>query len=488
MKRLTALLLSLTLLFALVPAARAAGSPPYSLQYLQNVTGSRYVSYTGLEEVHTEDYSRTQRTLEAYDALELFLAKGGSWSAIIEPFRNAFQNAGFRETTSLDSNGQNMYWFGLNEDVFIILGEKTSHDILNESGLVFIEHNHVTAAAAPTPAPTPTPVPTPAPAPAGLTAQQAAQALYELGLFGGTGTDANGNPVFDLERAPTRQEAITMLVRLLGKEAEAKAGTWNIPFSDVADWARPYVGYAYTNGLTDGTSAATYGGTDAVTASQYLTFVLRALGYEAGTDFQWDRAWELSDRIGLTCGQYHAGTAHFVRGDIAIISNNALKMVRKGTNTTLLSTLNLPAQQDNKSTNIIKANILEAFATGLEIRKAGAEQALTELQEVLSTNYSGAYLQAYYVAIMQKEQMQTQRALEYWKKAIDLCGNYSDTQAMKKYIQELVDLYTGYANYNLTIDNVLEFVANYLPGIQEQDQVINEKINTEINRWVAENT
>lgn len=156
MKRLTALLLSLTLLFALVPAARAAGSPPYSLQYLQNINGTRYVSYTGLEDVHTEEYSLTQRTLEAYDALELFLISSGSWSAIVEPFRRAFQNAGFSEDMLLDSNNQITYWYGLDEDLFIIRGEKSSHDMFNESGFVFIEHNHVTVAATPTPTPAPT--------------------------------------------------------------------------------------------------------------------------------------------------------------------------------------------------------------------------------------------------------------------------------------------------------------------------------------------
>ena len=62
----------------------------------------------------------------------------------------------------------------------------------------------------------------------------AANALHELGLFNGTGTDANGNPVYDLDRAPSRHEAVTMLVRLLGKETEAQNGTWNTPFSDVA--------------------------------------------------------------------------------------------------------------------------------------------------------------------------------------------------------------------------------------------------------------
>ena len=155
-------------------------------------------------------------------------------------------------------------------------------------------------------------------------ANEAAQSLYELGLFSGTGTDANGNPIFDLDRAPTRHEAVTMLVRLLGKGEEAENGTWNTPFTDVADWAKPYVGYAYTNDLTAGTSATTYSGNNTVTASEYLTFVLRALGYSSGADFQWDRAWQLSDSLGITNGQYNADTTSFTRGDVAIISYNAL--------------------------------------------------------------------------------------------------------------------------------------------------------------------
>lgn len=133
-------------------------------------------------------------------------------------------------------------------------------------------------------------------------AQEAAQTLHELGLFKGTGTDAAGKPVFDLNRAPTRAEAVMMLVRQLGKEAEALAGSWEIPFTDVADWAKPYVGHAYANGLTTGVSETSFGGNQAVTAAQFLTFVLRALGYESGKDFSWDSAWTLTDTLGMTSG------------------------------------------------------------------------------------------------------------------------------------------------------------------------------------------
>ena len=149
-------------------------------------------------------------------------------------------------------------------------------------------------------------------------AQTGAEELYGLGLFLGTGTDPEGNPVFGLEESATRQQAIVMLIRLLGLEDEALGGGHSHPFTDVDDWADPYVAYAYENKLTAGTSAATFGGGDAVSAAHYITFVLRALGYSSDTDFSWDRAWELSDKINLTDGKYNEETAEFLRGDMAL--------------------------------------------------------------------------------------------------------------------------------------------------------------------------
>lgn len=158
----------------------------------------------------------------------------------------------------------------------------------------------------------------------------AAQTLYELDLFRGTGINADGSPIFSLDRTPTRNQAIIMLVRLLGKEAEALSGSWDIPFTDVSDSMRPYVGYAYAHKLTGGTTATTFSGSAPVKANQYITFVLRALGYESGRDFQVSTAWTLSDQLGITAGQYRAGTA-FTRGGVADISWGALSAALKGT-------------------------------------------------------------------------------------------------------------------------------------------------------------
>lgn len=198
-------------------------------------------------------------------------------------------------------------------------------------------------------------------------AQQAAEALYELGLFNGTGTNEDGTPIFELDRTPNRQEAITMLVRLLGKEEEAKAGTWSTPFTDLAEWATPYVGYAYTNGLTNGTSETTFGSTDLVSVSQYLTFVLRALGYEDGTDFQWYEAWVKSDELGLTSGQYSAETTDFTRGDVAVISSQALNCKLKGSTTRLQDTFPVKITGIQLSQNTLELKTSETAQLTAEI-------------------------------------------------------------------------------------------------------------------------
>lgn len=182
---------------------------------------------------------------------------------------------------------------------------------------------------------------------------RAAESLYQLGLFNGTGAYADGSPKFELDRVPTRFEAVTMLVRLLGKEAEAKSGAWTTPFTDLEPWAAPYVGYAYANQLTSGVSGERFGGEEKVTAAQYLTFVLRALGYRSGEDFDWSRAWELTDQLGLTAGRYHAQTTRFLRGDVALISCNALNIACKDSDRKLYQTLGLSEEKQALAASLL---------------------------------------------------------------------------------------------------------------------------------------
>ncbi|MDR3149993.1 MAG: hypothetical protein LBT88_08320 [Oscillospiraceae bacterium] len=150
----------------------------------------------------------------------------------------------------------------------------------------------------------------------------AADTLHVLGLF--LGTDSG----YELDRTPTRAEAAVMLVRFLGKEAEANlAVRYSAPFSDVPDWAKPYVGYLYANGITNGVSATEFGSSQLCSVKMYSAFIMRALGYADGMDFIYDTA-DITVRT-LIYSNLTAG--NFTRGDMTALSELALASEVKST-------------------------------------------------------------------------------------------------------------------------------------------------------------
>lgn len=159
--------------------------------------------------------------------------------------------------------------------------------------------------------------------------------LSDLGLFQGTG---NG---YQLDRAPTRAEAATMLVRLLGAEAEAEELDYSAPFTDLDDWQKPYVQYLYDNGLTTGATATTFEPEDTCSAQMYTTFLLRALGYSdaAGGDFTYTGAVDFGKSIGLV-DYANCNETNFLRDHVAAMSLTALNTaVKDDADTKLLEKL-----------------------------------------------------------------------------------------------------------------------------------------------------
>ncbi|MEA4816391.1 MAG: hypothetical protein VB120_05995 [Lachnospiraceae bacterium] len=155
-----------------------------------------------------------------------------------------------------------------------------------------------------------------------------ASALKQLRLF--KGVSANN---FDLDRAPTRTEAMIMLISILGQQSKAANGSWTHPFTDVASWADKYIGYAYENGLTKGMSATEYGSGNA-DSDMYLTFMLRTLGY---SDSAGDFSWDAPDTLASSCGILPSGlnSQNFMRADAVLVSWAALKAKMKDGSQTL---------------------------------------------------------------------------------------------------------------------------------------------------------
>ena len=138
----------------------------------------------------------------------------------------------------------------------------------------------------------------------------AARGLYLLGLAKGYDTTGTN---FGLTDSLTRAQTVVQVIRFLGVEAEVKAGSYTIPFTDVPDWAVNYVGYAYENGITAGRSATVFDANGVVDEMQFLTFMLRAIGYkDAEGDFKWNDPFSLAKRIGMTDAD--AAGASFHRG------------------------------------------------------------------------------------------------------------------------------------------------------------------------------
>ena len=165
--------------------------------------------------------------------------------------------------------------------------------------------------------------------------EEDAELLSELGIF--RGSDLG----FELERVPTRQEALIMLIRLLGEEEEALAYTGKSPFTDLTGWleGRNYIHYGSAMGYTNGIDAVTFNQYGAASRHVYLTYVLRALGYDdkAG-DFVWNTTSDdLAVEIGLLTSRQLTAMKEsgFYRDHVVLISKNALTAELKDGSMTL---------------------------------------------------------------------------------------------------------------------------------------------------------
>ena len=174
----------------------------------------------------------------------------------------------------------------------------------------------------------------------------AAAALNTMGLFRG---DSSG---FALERTATRTEALVMFIRLMGQEDEALAFEGEHPFTDVDTWANGYVAYAYSKGYTKGISETLFGATNPVAAVDYMTFLMRALGYAENVDFTWKTAVDDAVKLGII-NSTESGiiTSNFLRCHVAYISYYALYANVAGSETTLLQKL----IDDGSVSNVVPA-------------------------------------------------------------------------------------------------------------------------------------
>ena len=152
--------------------------------------------------------------------------------------------------------------------------------------------------------------------------QEAIEVLKEVGIMVG---DDKGN--FNPEAKVTRNEMAVVMSNLMAYNVKTYANT--SPFTDVPEWAEPYVAACYTNGITSGYDAKTYGGSDSVTTGQAALMVMKALGYfQYQSDFGAD--WQLStvaqgNKIDLFDDVDSGVKEAMTRNDVAQLVLNALE-------------------------------------------------------------------------------------------------------------------------------------------------------------------
>ena len=151
---------------------------------------------------------------------------------------------------------------------------------------------------------------------------EAIEVLQAVGIMTG---DDNGN--FNPTQNVTRNEMAVIMSNLMDYRVATYKGT--SPFTDVPEWAEPYVAACYTNGIIAGYSATTFGGSDPVVTSQATLMILKALGYfKYSSDFGDD--WQLAtinqaNKVDLLVDVDSAVRVPMTRNDVAQLVLNGLE-------------------------------------------------------------------------------------------------------------------------------------------------------------------
>ncbi len=151
---------------------------------------------------------------------------------------------------------------------------------------------------------------------------QIGEELRNMGFIRG---DSEGN--LNLDGKLTREQAVVIFCRLMGREAEAELFQGLVTFKDIKNsYYKPFIGYAVSKGWITGRDkkGEVFGFGDDITLNEFLALSLRALGY---TEYKGQRFLEVGDKateLGLTEDVRPENVGALTRGDSFIIIKNTL--------------------------------------------------------------------------------------------------------------------------------------------------------------------
>ena len=273
---------------------------------------------------------------------------------------------------------------------------------------------------------------------------EAIEVLQAVGIMVG---DENGD--FNPDQNVTRNEMAVVMSNLMEYNVASYKDT--SPFTDVPSWAEPYVAACYTNGITAGISATTYGGSDTVTTAQAALMLMKALGYfQYASDFGSD--WQLAtvrqgNDIDLFMGVDSGVEQAMTRNDVAQLVLNTLEAgtVQAETNGSL-TVGNVTIATDVKY-NYVTSN--QTYATAIDDARStssttDAGRSIVELGEQL------------YMGDLKLNDNTTDvfgRPARYWEYDGNEIGTYTKTELLR---QEYTTKVTGRDLYDLLGKSIID--------------------------------
>lgn len=163
--------------------------------------------------------------------------------------------------------------------------------------------------------------------------------LKEVGVLEGINGDLK------LEDNLRRQDMVVLIARLHGAEEEAeKFPTEDLKFTDFKDpYYRPIIAWAVANELIEGHTPERFGFNENVTAQQYATVLLRALGYndKVADKEGYAKALEEAKELGILENVEVENDTVITRGQMAAMTFNALGVKVKDSDKTLAEKLGI---------------------------------------------------------------------------------------------------------------------------------------------------
>ncbi len=161
--------------------------------------------------------------------------------------------------------------------------------------------------------------------------------LNYLGLVGGYG---DGD--FGFNNSLTRAEAIVLVAACTAGRKNVLDMKTETTFNDVPEWAKYYIGWAQKNNITLGIGDNKFGSNNPINGNEFMTFMLRALGYNSATDFIYSQALNYAKSLDvLSGGEFDQinNDSIFYRKYSFLILDRVLRSEIKDTDTLLLDKL-----------------------------------------------------------------------------------------------------------------------------------------------------